>query len=501
MTKVIMIQGTTSNAGKSLITAALCRIFKQDGYKVAPFKSQNMALNSYITHDGLEMGRAQVMQAEAAGIKPDVRMNPILLKPTGKRGSQVILNGKVFKEMTANDYYDYKKDMIPHILSSYNSLAEEYDIVVIEGAGSPAEINLREQDIVNMGMAKLADSPVIVVGDIDRGGVFASLAGTMLLFDDEEKERVKGFIINKFRGDVELLEPGLKMLTDITHVDVLGVVPYINVDIDDEDSLSERLTVKGESNLINIAVARLPHMSNFTDFNVFSMVKGVNLKYVTNPKELGDPDMIIVPGTKNTIADLKWLRQSGLEVKIIRHAKEGKAIFGVCGGYQILGETINDPENVEGGGTIKGLGLLKTTTTFLRNKTTTQASGTINEIKGFYSDLSGLHVTGYEIHMGETEIIEGEHLSSINVAGNNLLKLDGSVNNNVAGSYIHGIFDNSEVVNTIVKILLREKGMDMQELEEFDINKYKNTQYDLLADCVRKSVDMKKIYDIMGLEK
>jgi len=233
MAKVIMVQGTTSNAGKSLITAALCRIFKQDGYKVAPFKSQNMALNSFITKEGLEMGRAQVMQSEAAGIDADVRMNPILLKPTGDKGSQVILNGEVLRDMTAQEYYTCKNELIPHILNAYNSLAEEYDIIVIEGAGSPAEINLKEQDIVNMGMAKMVDAPVIIVGDIDRGGVFASLAGTMLLFDEEEKSRVKGFVINKFRGDIEILKPGLDMLTEITNVDVLGVVPYLNVDIDE----------------------------------------------------------------------------------------------------------------------------------------------------------------------------------------------------------------------------------------------------------------------------
>lgn len=239
MTKVIMVQGTTSNAGKTLSVAALCRIFKQDGYKVTPFKSQNMSSNSFITKDGLEISTAQAMQAEAAGIEPDARMNPILLKPVSDKGSQVVLNGKSLKELSASDYYNYKKDMIPHIIKAYNSLAEEYDIIVIEGAGSPAEINLKEMDIVNMGMAKLVDAPVIIVGDIDRGGVFASLAGTMLLFDEEEKARVKGFVINKFRGDVNLLTPGLKMLEEITNVNVLGVVPYMNVDIEDEDSLSE----------------------------------------------------------------------------------------------------------------------------------------------------------------------------------------------------------------------------------------------------------------------
>jgi len=495
MAKVIMVQGTTSNAGKSLITAALCRIFKQDGYKTAPFKSQNMALNSYITKDGLEMGRAQVMQAEAAGIEPDVRMNPILLKPTGDKGSQVVLNGKVFKDMTAGEYYTYKQDMIPHIMKSYNSLAEEYDIIVIEGAGSPAEINLRKQDIVNMGMAEMVDAPVIIVGDIDRGGVFASLAGTMLLFNDEEKSRVKGFVINKFRGDINLLTPGLDMLRDITNISTLGVVPYLKVDIDDEDSLSERLENNDEHSLIEIAVIKLPRLSNFTDFNVFSMIKGVSVRYVSSLRDMGDPDMIIIPGTKNTIEDLKWLRQSGLETKIKRHASQGKAVFGVCGGYQMLGEIINDPDNVEGGGSIRGLELLKTRTTFYKEKTTTQTKGKINKLSGFYEKLSGIKVSGYEIHMGDSEIIEGTPMNTIED------KLDGCVNNNVAGSYIHGIFDNSEVVNAIVKILAEQKGISLNNLEDFDMKKFKENQYDILADCVRNSIDMGEIYKIVGIEK
>lgn len=493
MAKVIMVQGTASNAGKSILTAALCRIFKQDGYKTAPFKSQNMALNSYITKEGLEMGRAQVMQAEAACIEPDVRMNPILLKPTGEKGSQIVLNGKVFKDMTAGEYYAYKQDMIPHIMKAFNSLADEYDIIVMEGAGSPAEINLKNQDIVNMGMAKMADAPVIIVGDIDRGGVFASLAGTMLLFDEDEKKRVKGFLINKFRGEVNLLTPGLEMLEKITGVPVLGVIPYLHVDIDDEDSLSERLTRYDGQNHIDIAVIRLPRLSNFTDFNVFSLIKGVSLRYVSSVGELGDPDMIIIPGTKNTIEDLKWLRQTGLEVKIIKHAKEGKSLFGVCGGYQMLGEVINDPENVEGGGSIKGIGLLKTITNFSKEKTTRQTAGKINKLQGFYSPLSGIEVRGYEIHMGETEIIEGLPMNKLDS------KFDGCVKDNVAGTYLHGIFDDSHVANAIIKILAQHKGISLEDANEFDYNEYKESQYDLLAETVRKSVDMNEIYKIMGI--
>ena len=492
MAKVIMIQGTTSNAGKSLTVAALCRIFKQDGYKAAPFKSQNMALNSFITKDGLEMGRAQAMQAEAAGIAPDIRMNPILLKPTGDTGSQIVLNGKVFKDMSASRYHNYKKEMIPHILKAYNSLADEYDIIVIEGAGSPAEINLKDMDIVNMGMAELVDAPVVIVGDIDRGGVFASLAGTMLLLDEEEKARVKGFVINKFRGDVNLLLPGLRMLEEITKVDVLGVVPYMNVDIDDEDSLSERLS-NNAADTVDIAVIRLPRISNFTDFNVFSMIEGVSLRYVSNIRDFGNPDMVIIPGTKNTIDDLKWLRQTGIEVKVRRHADEGKAVFGICGGYQMLGETISDPCYVEGGGEIEGLKLLKINTVFSKDKTTTQYSGVINELSGFYEKLSGISVEGYEIHMGQSHIIEGSPMT----AGS---KTEGCVSGNVAGSYVHGFFDNSEVVNAVIETLAERKGISLGELTNFDIKKYKEDQYDILADCVRKSLDMDKIYEIAGLK-
>ncbi len=493
MAKVIMVQGTTSNAGKSLTVAALCKIFKQDGYKAAPFKSQNMALNSFITKDGLEMGRAQAMQAEAAGIEPDIRMNPILLKPTGEKGSQIVLNGKVFKDMSAGRYHNYKKEMIPHIMKAYNSLAGEYDVIVIEGAGSPAEINLKDMDIVNMGMAKLTDAPVIIVGDIDRGGVFASLAGTMLLLDAEEKSRVKGFVINKFRGDVNLLLPGLRMLEEITNVDVLGVVPYLNIDIDDEDSLSERLT-NHAADSVDIAVIRLPRISNFTDFNVFSMIEGVSLRYVSNIRDFGNPDMVIVPGTKNTIEDLKWLRQTGLEIKIKKHADEGKAVFGICGGYQMLGETISDPQYVEGGGEIEGLKLLKIKTVFSKDKTTTQNSGVINKLSGFYEKLSGIPVEGYEIHMGESEIIDGIPMT----IGN---KMEGCVNGNVAGSYIHGFFDNSRTVNAIIEILADKKGLLLGELKKFDMKKYKESQYDILADCVRKSLDMEKIYEIAGMKK
>ena len=431
MAKVIMIQGTMSNSGKSLVTAGLCRVFKQDGYKVAPFKSQNMALNSFITKEGLEMGRAQVMQAEACGIEPSVNMNPILLKPTNDVGSQVIVNGEVLGNMNARDYYKRKTELIPHIMEAYNNLAKEYDIIVMEGAGSPAEINLKENDIVNMGMAKLVNSPVLLVGDIDRGGVFASIAGTLMLLEEDERKMIKGTIINKFRGDVNILKPGLDMIEEITKTPVVGVVPYMELDIDDEDSLSERFNNKGTVDLIDIAVIRLPRISNFTDFNTFEYIPGVSLRYVKSVRELKDPDMIILPGTKNTMEDLKWLRESGLETQILKQAAKGKVIFGICGGYQMLGMELSDPFNVESGGTMAGMGLLPTKTVFEREKVRTRVSGNFNEVSGILAELSYVEFEGYEIHMGQTTYdFNEEELTTIdNVNGEDIIKNDKSKRN------------------------------------------------------------------------
>ena len=332
--KSIMVMGTMSSSGKSFVTAGLCRIFHQDGFRTAPFKSQNMALNSYITKDGYEMGRAQVMQAEAAGIAPDVRMNPILLKPTSECGSQVIVNGEVLDTMRAAEYYRRKQEMIPQIVRAYDSLAAENDIIVLEGAGSPAEINLKSVDIVNMGMANLSDSPVILVGDIDRGGVFASLYGTVALLEPEERRRIQGIVINKFRGDVSILESGLRMLENLTGIPILGVLPYAPIDLDEEDSLAERLTQHGKKQgaALDIAVIRLPHISNFTDFDIFDSVEAVSLRYVTHPEELGTPDWVILPGTKSTMADLRWMRQNGMEAKLLKLHEKGCLITGICGG-------------------------------------------------------------------------------------------------------------------------------------------------------------------------
>ena len=318
----IMIQGTMSNAGKSLIAAGLCRVFAQDGYRVAPFKSQNMALNSYVTEEGLEMGRAQAVQAEACGIRPSVRMNPVLLKPTTDMGSQVIVNGRVRANMRATDYFRRKKELIPEIMAAYRSLEEEYDIIVLEGAGSPAEINLKEDDIVNMGMAALVDAPVLLVGDIDRGGVFAQLAGTVMLLEETEKSRIRGLIINKFRGDLSILEPGLRMIEEICSRPVLGVVPYEKLDIDDEDSLSERLASRktGEQTVkegLDIVAIRFPRISNFTDFGTLESLENVRFRYADRPEELSGADIIVLPGTKSTVSDLAWLRSVGLADGIV----------------------------------------------------------------------------------------------------------------------------------------------------------------------------------------
>ena len=390
MAKAIMVQGTMSNAGKSLLTAGLCRIFKQDGYKVAPFKSQNMALNSFITEEGLEMGRAQVMQAEAAGIAPSVYMNPILLKPTNETGSQVIVNGEVLGTMSAREYFAYKKNLIPEVKKAYDKLASEYDIVVIEGAGSPAEINLKQEDIVNMGMAKIAGAPVLLVGDIDRGGVFAQLIGTVMLLEEDEKEIVKGMIINKFRGDKTILDPGIAMLEEKSGIPVVGVAPYLNIEVEDEDSLTERFDGKQEVDLIDIAVIRTPRISNFTDFNALEVIPGVSVRYVKTVRELKNPDMIVLPGSKNTMEDLLWLRQNGLEAAVLKKAAEGKIIFGVCGGYQMLGETLSDPDHVEAGGQLKGMGLLPMDTIFRGAKTRTRVQGSFPKVEGVLKGLTGV---------------------------------------------------------------------------------------------------------------
>ena len=496
MAKVIMVQGTMSNAGKSLIVAGLCRIFKQDGYRVAPFKSQNMALNSFITKEGLEMGRAQVMQAEAAGVEPVVAMNPILLKPTTHIGSQVIVNGEVLGNMSARDYFSYKKKLIPEIKKAFSQLEKDNDIIVIEGAGSPAEINLRENDIVNMGLAELVDAPVLLVGDIDRGGVFAQLLGTLFLLEDAEKERVKGLIINKFRGDKTILDPGIVMLEERGKVPVTGVVPYMELSIDDEDSLSSRFEQKAEG-LIDIAVIRYPRISNFTDFSVFEQMEQVSVRYVANPKELHHPDMIILPGSKNTMADLKWLRENGLET-LIKKKAENTLIFGICGGYQMLGETISDPYQVEAGGSMKGMELLPVATELKKEKTRTQVTGSFGKLEGVLSELSGKKIHGYEIHMGSTVRSEEKYLCKISdEVTENEAKPDGIFSGNVYGTYVHGIFDEGTVAQTLLHSLAEKKGIVLDTSALMNYEQFKQMQYDKLADGLRKSMDMEAVYAML----
>lgn len=493
--KAIMIQGTMSNSGKSFITAGLCRVFKQDGYKVAPFKSQNMALNSYITKDRLEIGRAQAMQAEAAGIEPSVEMNPILLKPTSNVGSQVIVNGEVYGNMKAMDYYKCKQQLIPEVMKAYHKLEKENDIIVIEGAGSPAEINLRENDIVNMGLAKLVKAPVLLAGDIDRGGVFASLYGTIKLLEEDEQAMIKGVIINKFRGDVNILEPGLRMIEEKTNVSVVGVVPMRYIDIDDEDSLSERLCHEKADALIDIAVIYVPHISNFTDFYAFERMPGVSLRYVRRASDLGQPDMIILPGTKNTMDDLLWLRESGLEALILRANENKTPIIGICGGFQMLGEQLIDSEGVERGGQMRGMGLLNTKTVFVGEKTRTQIRGKVTEGFGDFEKLRGMEVSGYEIHMGLTENLGGCRPCIVLEDGRTdaLLNGDGTV----FGSYLHGIFDSDGVTEAVITKLCEKKGITL-ETAAFDLKAYKEEQYNLLADLIRSSLDMEKVYDILN---
>ncbi len=486
MAKVIMVQGTMSNAGKSLLVAGLCRIFRQDGYRVAPFKSQNMALNSYITEEGLEMGRAQVMQAEAAGIKPMVCMNPILLKPTDHTGSQVIVNGEVLGNMSAKDYFAYKLQLVPQIREAFGRLSELADIIVIEGAGSPAEINLKEHDIVNMGLADMVNAPVLLVGDIDRGGVFAQLLGTLMLLTEKERERVKGLVINKFRGDLSILDPGIRMLEEKGGVPVTGVVPYMELSLEDEDSLTERFDRK-ETGCIDLAVIRYPRISNFTDFNVFEQIPEVTVRYVTKASDLRRPDMIFLPGSKNTMGDLKWMRQNGLEAAVKKLSGD-IPVFGICGGYQMLGCEISDPDRVEEGGSIRGMELLPVSTVLQREKTRRQVKGRIGETKGILSALSGCSFRGYEIHMGRTVFINGKSEEPCVVVSNH---------NNIYGSYTHGMFDAADAVDAVVRTLAEKKGISITESGFEDYQSFKEKEYDKLADTLRAYLNMEEIYGML----
>lgn len=496
MAKNIMFQGTGSSVGKSLITAGLCRVLMEEGYKVAPFKSQNMALNSFVTEDGKEMGRAQVVQAEAAKIKPMVEMNPILLKPTSDVGSQVILNGKVYKNMTAEEYHKEKINLKSLVKEAYEKLSSAFNTIVIEGAGSPAEINLRENDLVNMGLANLVDAPVVLIGDIDRGGVFASIYGTIMLMEPEERNRIKGFVINKFRGDVDILMPGIKMLEEKIDIPCLGVIPYMNINIDDEDSLTTRFN-RGGAGDITIGIIKLPYISNFSDFTPLEIEEGVNLRYISHKNEINDVDMIIIPGSKNTIMDMKYIFDSGMDKEIYRKHREGTPIIGICGGYQILGREIFDPSGIESPlQRINGLGLLNATTTIYDKKVTTQITGKfINNLELSRNKINDA-VTGYEIHMGKTELFEG-CIPAIQLENGNI---DGAIaeDSMIFGTYLHGIFENDSFRHGIIGRLRQKKGIT-NDHEQLNYNELKEREYHKLGDNLKQHLDISRIKDIMGL--
>jgi len=498
--KTLMVVGTASSVGKSLLVTAFCRIFKRHGFTVAPFKSQNMSLNSFVTPEGHEMGRAQVSQAEAAGLTPSALMNPILLKPTTNSKSQVIVNGRVHGNMSAVEYYEYKDNLRPAVRAAFDELAGRYQVVVIEGAGSPAEINLMDGDFVNMGMAAMVDAPVVLVGDIDRGGVFASLYGTVKLLPPEDQARIKGLIVNKFRGDLKILEPGLKQIEDLLGIPMLGVVPHGKFAIDEEDSLTDRLADRGNGAGINIAVLRLPRLSNFTDFAVFDSLPDVSLTYVEEAAGLDRADLIIIPGSKNTIEDMRHLEESGFAERLKRLAAEGRVICGICGGYQILGRMIHDPHGVESSlASIPGLGLLDVETSFAQDKHTTQSGLTLREHQGPLAGTGGLILKGYEIHMGETSagpgsaaLAEGPEgpVGAVNRAGN------------VFGSYLHGFFDQLDFTRRLMDNLRFSKGLTGGEDEgaAASYQELKEREYDRLADVVEEHLPFEKLLSITGLE-
>ncbi len=500
MTKAIMIQGTSSDAGKSILVTALCRILKQDGYKVSPFKAQNMALNAFVTEEGGEMGRAQVVQAEAAGIKPSVHMNPILLKPEADARSQIVVHGKSLKTISALDYHKHSLELFKDVETSYNHLKSEYEFIIIEGAGSPAEINLKDTEIVNMRIAKMASAPVILVGDIDRGGVFASLVGTLDLLDEEERNFFKGFVINKFRGDVNLLGSGIETIEKRTGVPVLGIIPYFrNISIAQEDSVYlDKKSDQPASAELDIAIIRLPRISNYDDFDPLEE-NGSKIRYVNELWQLGNPDLIIIPGTKSTIADLSFLRQSGLAEAITKSSKNGTPVIGICGGYQILGKSLRDPEGIESdkGSSSLGLGLLHTITTFARDKSTTQIRGKVSANHGLLEGMSGQEITGYEIHMGRTETRGSNNAFHIlETPKGSADYADGAINEQgtVFGTYIHGIFHNDSFRHSLINAIRRYRGIpEVSGATTFN----KDKEYDKLADLVRRSIDIKRIYRII----
>lgn len=487
----IMFAGTGSDVGKSIIAAAFCRIFKQDGYCPAPFKAQNMALNSYATPEGLEIGRAQAVQAEAAGVPCHTDMNPLLLKPQSDHTSQVVLHGKPIGNRPAYDYFrkEGREELRKEVYAAFDRLSARYNPVVMEGAGSLAEINLRETDLVNMPMAIHAGADVILVGDIDRGGVFASVYGSLMLLTPEERKHVKGILINKFRGDIRLFEPGIKMLEELCGIPVLGVVPYYkDIHIEEEDSVSLAMkSVHAMQGKVNVAVVLLRHLSNFTDFNVLERDPRVHLFYTNNVDELEKADIILLPGSKSTLDDLYELRRNGVAGAIVRARRRGATIMGICGGYQMMGQQILDPEHVEGDlEALPGLGLLPMVTRMSGEKVTRQ-------IKFTLSGSSSDRMEGYEIHMGVTTPVEGETVCPLNRLEDG--SLDGCrVDEKCMGTYIHGILDNASFIDFLLKPYAHQL---TEEAETFNYQTYKEQQYDKLADHVRAHVNIPLVYQIL----
>ncbi len=480
--KPIMFVGTGSDVGKSIINTAICRILLQDGYTPAPFKAQNMSLNSYATPDGLEIGRAQAVQAEACGLACEVEMNPVLLKPTGDAESQVILHGKPIGNQSAKEYFlgQKKQNLFQEVLKAFHILSDKYNPIVLEGAGSISELNLRDKDIVNMPMAKAIDACIYLIADIDKGGVFASVYGSIQLLPEDERKLIKGIVINKFRGDIDLFEDGKKILEEITGVPVVAVIPYFkDITIEEEDSVS--LLKKNQTAIagkVNVAVVPLKHMSNFTDFNRFAEINEVNLYFTNTIKELEKADILIIPGSKNTIADMQYLNETGLASHIIKWHNEGKSIYGICGGYQIMGKEIHDPLHIESSADkINGLGILPIITEMTTEKNSTQCQF------NYLDYMDDCH--GYEIHMGTTSFLEKQiPVATLKNGINDGFKL----NDKCWGTYIHGIFDNAVVLKDILSPFLNN------ELEIMNYHSFKDQEYDKLANFVREHTNMDQIY-------
>ncbi len=489
----LMVQGTTSDAGKSILVTALCRILARRDYRVVPFKPQNMALNSAVTVDGGEIGRAQAVQAQAAFLEPSVSMNPILLKPNSDQGSQVIINGKAIGNMDARAYHAYKSELLPVVIAAHERLQQAFDIVLVEGAGSPAEINLREHDLANMGFAEAVDCPVIIVADIDRGGVFAHLYGTWALLSQSEQRRVRGFVVNRFRGDVKLLEPGLDWLEQQTSIPVLAVLPYIhNLHIEAEDSISQsqKLQLAKCDEVLKVNVLAYPRASNHTDFDVLRMHPQVDCEFLRDASQYRGCDLIVLPGSKHVRGDLGWLRDNGWDRVIERHLRHGGKLIGICGGYQMLGQQIHDPDGVESApGSSAGLGWLAEETTLNRNKTLRNVTGT--------QVSTGLKVTGYEIHAGTTAGEEsGAPLFALQCREDGTRFEDGVVNadNNVLGTYLHGLFDTPEMLAHWMQ------WAGLGALDDFDYPEFREAQIERLADEVERCMPIEMLRELLSME-